>query len=186
MRQQCELLGVNRSSLYYNPVEPDAETLALMRQIDVLHLKHPFFGSRVMTRTLKNKGHDINRKRTQRLMRLMGLESTAPKPNTSKPAPEHVVYPYLLRNVKVSRVDQVWATDITYSVPSSGLQRPDLSMSGIHLELGERRKLDPNDRSALWRGESRSGGDLLYTSRVTSPQETGHEAKPLRQDVPLG
>ena len=82
--------------------------------------------------------------------------------------------------------NEVWTWDITYCVPSSGLQRPDLSMSGIHLELGERRKLDPNDRSALWRGESRSGGDLLYTSRVTSPQETGHEAKPLRQDVPLG
>ncbi len=114
MRRQCELLNVNRSGLYYNPVEPDAEALALMRQIDELHLKHPFFGSRMMTQTLKNKGHDINRKRTQRLMRLMDLVSTAPKPNTSKPAPEHAVYPYLLRNVKVSRVDQVWAADITY------------------------------------------------------------------------
>ncbi len=114
MRRQCELLRVNRSSLYYTPVEPDAEALALMRQIDELHLKHPFFGSRMMTQTLKNKGHDLNRKRTQRLMRLMGLESTAPKPNTSKPAPEHAVYPYLLRNVKVSRVNQVWAADITY------------------------------------------------------------------------
>ncbi len=114
MRWQCELLGVNRSSLYYNPVEPDADALALMRQIDELHLKHPFFGSRMMTQTLKNKGLDINRKRTQRLMRLMDLVSTAPKPNTSKPAPEHAVYPYLLRNVKVSRVNQVWAADITY------------------------------------------------------------------------
>lgn len=114
MRRQCELLGVNRSSLYYEPVEPDAETLALMRQIDELHLNHPFFGSRMMTQTLKGKGQDLNRKRTQRLMRLMGIESTAPKPNTSKPAPEHPVFPYLLRNLTVSRINQVWAADITY------------------------------------------------------------------------
>lgn len=114
MRQQCELLGVNRSSLYYTPVEPDAETLALMLQMDELHLKHPFFGSRMMTRTLKMSGGVINRKRVQRLMRLMGLESTAPKPNTSKPAPEHPVFPYLLRDLTVSRINQVWAADITY------------------------------------------------------------------------
>ena len=114
MRRQCELLGVNRSSLYYKPVEPDAEELALMRQIDELHLKHPFFGSRMLTQMLKRRGHVINRKRVQRLMRLMGLESTAPKPNTSKPAPEHPVFPYLLRNLKVCRVNQVWAADITY------------------------------------------------------------------------
>ena len=114
MRWQCELLGVNRSSLYYEPVEPDGEQLALMRRMDELHLKHPFFGSRMMTQTLKAEGSAVNRKRVQRLMRLMGLESTAPKPNTSKPAPEHAVYPYLLRNLTVSRINQVWAADITY------------------------------------------------------------------------
>jgi len=113
-RRQCELLGVNRSSLYYEPVEPDAEELELMRRMDELHLKHPFFGSRMMTQTLKAEGVLVNRKRVQRLMRLMSLVSTAPKPNTSKPAPEHAVYPYLLRNLKVSRVNQVWAADITY------------------------------------------------------------------------
>ena len=95
MRWQCELLGVNRSSLYYEPVEPDGEQLALMRRMDELHLKHPFFGSRMMTQILKAEGSAVNRKRVQRLMRLMGLESTAPKPNTSKPAPEHTVYPLL-------------------------------------------------------------------------------------------
>jgi len=114
MRRQCELLGVNRSSLYYEPVEPDAEELALMRRMDELHLTHPFFGSRMMTQTLKAEGRVINRKRVQRLMRVMGLESTAPKPNTSKPAPEHAVYPYLLRNLTIGRVNQVWAADITY------------------------------------------------------------------------
>ena len=114
MRGQCELLGVSRSTLYYEPVAPDAEELALMRRLDELHLEHPSFGSRMMTRTLKTKGIQVNRKRVQRLMRLMGLESIAPKPNTSKPAPEHPVYPYLLRNLRVSRVNQVWAADITY------------------------------------------------------------------------
>jgi putative transposase len=114
MRRQCQLLGVNRSSLYYEPVEPDAEELALMRRMDALHLQRPFFGSRMMTQTLKAAGMGVNRKRIQRLMRVMDLESTAPKPNTSKPAPEHVLYPYLLRNLKISRVNQVWASDITY------------------------------------------------------------------------
>ena len=114
MRRQCELLGVNRSILYYEPVEPDAEELSLMRRMDELHLKHPFFGSRMMVRTLKGEGIAVNRKRVQRLMRLMGLESAAPKPNTSKPAPEHAVYPYLPPNTTVSRIDQVWAADITY------------------------------------------------------------------------
>jgi len=114
MRRQCELLGVSRSSLYYEPVAPDAEELALMRRMDELHLKHPFFGTRMMTRTLKWEGLEVNRKRIQRLMRLMGLESTAPQPNTSKPAPEHAVYPYLLRNLDICRPNQVWAADICY------------------------------------------------------------------------
>jgi putative transposase len=114
MRRQCELLGVNRSSLYYEPVEPDAEQLALMRRMDELHLQHPAFGSRMLTQMLKGEGEEINRKRVQRLMQLMGLESVAPKPNTSKPAPEHPVYPYLLRKLAIVRVNQVWAADITY------------------------------------------------------------------------
>jgi len=120
MRRQCELLGVNRSSLYYEPVGPDSEELALMRRMDELHLKHPFFGSRMMTQTLKAEGLEVNRKRVQRLMRVMGLESIAPKPKTSKPAPEHAVYPYLLRKLKISRVNQVWAADITYIPMSRG------------------------------------------------------------------
>ena len=85
-----------------------------MRRMDELHLKHPFFGSRMMAQTLKQKGLEINRKHVQRLMRVMSLESAAPKPNTSKPAPEHAVYPYLLRNLTVSRINQVWAADVTY------------------------------------------------------------------------
>jgi putative transposase len=114
MRRQCGLLSVSRSSVYYEPAEPDEEELELMRQMDEMHLMHPFFGSRSISRTLRNKGQLVNRKRVQRLMRKMGLESVAPKPNTSKPGPEHPVYPYLLRGVKVTRPNQVWASDITY------------------------------------------------------------------------
>ena len=79
-RRQCELLAVPRSSVYYEPVEPDAEELAMMRRIDELHLQRPFFGSRMITQTLKGEGTVINRKRVQRLMSRMDLESTAPKP----------------------------------------------------------------------------------------------------------
>ena len=85
-----------------------------MRRMDELHLEHPAFGSRMLTQMLKREGKVINRKRVQRLMRLMGLESTAPKPSTSKPSPEHPVYPYLLRDLTICRVNQVWAADITY------------------------------------------------------------------------
>jgi putative transposase len=85
-----------------------------MRRIDELHLKRPCYGSRLLSFTLRSEGHEVNRKRVQRLMHLMGIESMAPKPKTSEPHPEHVVYPYLLRNLRISRPDQVWATDITY------------------------------------------------------------------------
>lgn len=114
MRRQCELLSVSRSGLYYEAVGPDAEELELMRRIDQMHMEHPFFGSRMISRMLRTEARVVNRKRVQRLMRLMGLESVAPKPNTSKPAPEHPVYPYLLRGLTITRANQVWASDITY------------------------------------------------------------------------
>jgi len=114
MRRQCELLGINRSSLYYEAVATSADELALMRRIDELHLEMPFYGSRKLVQALKAEGRSTNRKCVQRLMRLMGLEAMAPKPNTSRAAPEHPTYPYLLRGLKISRINQVWASDITY------------------------------------------------------------------------
>jgi putative transposase len=114
MRRQCELLSVSRSSVYYEPVGADEEERGLMRRIDELHLKYPFFGSRSIARTLRTQGTIVNRKRVQRLMRRMGLESVAPKPATSEPAPEHPRYPYLLRGLAINRPNQVWASDITY------------------------------------------------------------------------
>jgi len=114
IRRQCELLRVGRSGLYYEPVADSAEELGLMRRIDELHLKYPFYGSRTLARELRKQGRDVNRKRVQRLMRKMDLVAMAPKPNTSKPAPEHPVFPYLLRGLDIRRVNQVWAADITY------------------------------------------------------------------------
>jgi putative transposase len=114
IRRQCEMLGLSRSGVYYEPEPTDPEDLALMRRIDELHLKWPFYGSRKMAEALKAEGHLVNRKHVQRLMRQMSLEALAPKPSTSKPAPEHAAYPYLLRGLVISRVNQVWAADITY------------------------------------------------------------------------
>lgn len=114
IRRQCEILGLNRSGLYYESVGLDPEDLDLMRCIDKLHLELPFYGSRRIAREFRSQGLVVNRKRVQRLMRIMGLEAIAPKPNTSRPAPEHAVYPYLLRGLSIDRPNQVWAADITY------------------------------------------------------------------------
>jgi putative transposase len=114
VRRQCALLGLARSGVYREPAAPDAEELALMRWIDEQHLATPFYGSRRMTAGLRQAGHQVNRKRVQRLMRLMGLEALGPKPKTSRPSAQHRIYPYLLRGLTIDRPNQVWATDITY------------------------------------------------------------------------
>jgi putative transposase len=114
VRRQCALLSVARSTVYYEQLADDPEDLELMRLIDEIHLKRPFYGSRSITTALRASGRMVNRKRIQRLMRLMGIESIAPKPDTSRPSPEHVVFPYLLRNLRIDEVNMVWAMDITY------------------------------------------------------------------------
>ena len=115
VNRQCELLGLSRSSYYYETARETAENLALMAQIDREYTEHPFLGSRrMMTTWLRDQGRPINRKRVQRLMRLMGLEAVYPKPRLSVGGTGHKVYPYLLRNVTIERVNQVWSTDITY------------------------------------------------------------------------
>ena len=112
--RQCELLGISRASLYYQPVEPSAEELTLLRLLDEQYLKTPFYGSRRMVAYLAQQGYQVNRKRVQRLMRQLGLQAVYPKPKLSKRHPAHKVYPYLLRGVEIVNVNQVWSTDITY------------------------------------------------------------------------
>ena len=114
VRKQCAFLSLHRSNVYYEAQPTSKTDLALMRRIDEIHLERPFYGSRRMTVQLCNDGHLVNRKLVQRLMRTMGIEGMAPGPNTSRPHPEHPVYPYLLRNIDISRANHVWATDITY------------------------------------------------------------------------
>lgn len=114
MSRQCELLELARSSYYYQPGSESTENLHYMRLIDEQYLHTPCYGSRRMTAWLQQQGHVINRKRVQRLMQVMGLEGLAPGPRTSRPHPQHKVYPYLLRGVQISHPNQVWCTDITY------------------------------------------------------------------------
>jgi len=114
VRRQCELLRVGRSSVYYEPQATSSEQLEIMRRMDAIHLKWPFYGSRKITQTGVGEGREVNRKRVQRLMRWMDISAIAPKPDTSRAAAGHPIYPYLLKNLKIDRVDQVWASDITY------------------------------------------------------------------------
>jgi putative transposase len=120
VRCQCELLGLNRSSLYYQPAGETAEDLRLMRLIDEQYTARPFLGSRRMTRWLIDQGEEVNRKRVRRLMRAMGLEAIYPRPRTSTAGKGHKVYPYLLRDMAIERADQVWSTDITYVPMATG------------------------------------------------------------------
>ena len=114
LSRQCGILSLSRSSLYYAPKGESPETLALMRRIDALFLKYPFYGSRQMARQLRREGIAVGRHRVRRLMRLMGLEAIYRAPKTSAPHPEHRVYPYLLKGLAIERPDQVWCADITY------------------------------------------------------------------------
>ena len=116
VRRQCVLLPLARSGLYRpKPPANNDDDRALMRRIDELFMAWPFLGSRRITAMLREQGTVINRKRVQRLMRAMGIVALGPKPRTSKPAPGHKIYPYLLRNLSIERPNQVWAADI--SVP---------------------------------------------------------------------
>jgi putative transposase len=114
VRRQCELIGLSRSAWYYEPVPESAANLALMRCIDEQYLRTPFYGSRRMAAWLRRQGQPVNRKRVQRLMRRMGLEAIYPKPRTTQAGLGHKIYPYLLRNLTVTRPNQVWSADITY------------------------------------------------------------------------
>lgn len=111
---QCRLLAIHRSGLYYQPVEERAENLHLMRLLDEQYFKTPFYGVRRLTVWLQSLGYKVNRKRTARLMKLMGWQTIYRKPNLSKPGIGHKIYPYLLKGMKIENPNQVWAMDITY------------------------------------------------------------------------
>jgi putative transposase len=114
IRAQCEMLCLSRSGVYRQRAANDDDDLALMRRIDELFLQHPFLGSRRLALLLSTPQAPVNRKRVQRLMRRMGIAALGPKKTTSKPAPGHKIFPYLLRGLTIDRANQVWAADITY------------------------------------------------------------------------
>jgi putative transposase len=114
VRRKCALLNLARSGVYRPKPVTTADDLALMRRIDELHLELPFYGSRRMMFELNKEGRGVNRKRVQRLMRVMGIEALVPRPGTSKAAPGHKIYPYLLRGLTITEPNHVWAADITY------------------------------------------------------------------------
>ena len=117
LSRQSALLGVSRSSLYYRPKGESAENLALMRRMDELHMDHPFYGSRQMMRHLRRERVTAGR---HRIRRLMGMEAVYRRPRTSVANPEHRIFPYLLRDLEISRADHVWCADITYVPVSQG------------------------------------------------------------------
>jgi hypothetical protein len=169
IRRQCALIGVARSGVYRARKPANDNDLSLMRRIDELFTSWPFLGARRMTAMLRAEVFPINRKRVQRLMPQMGIAALGPKPKTTKPAPGHKIYPYLLRNVTIERANHVWAADITY-VP-----RPRLSLSRGDHRLGEPggsvvAALEHDGRLVLSRGarrsfrEVREAGDFQHRS----------------------
>jgi putative transposase len=112
--RQATLLGVSRSSVYYRPRPESGEELDLLKRLDELFTENPMYGSRRLQQMLKREGVEVGRRRIRNLMRKLGLWAVGPKPNTSRPHPEHKIYPYLLRGLVINRPNQVWATDITY------------------------------------------------------------------------
>ena len=120
VHRQCQLLGLPRSSFYYQPVAPDRLTLELMNAIDRIYTEHPIYGVRRIGATLRRAGYPVNPKRVHRLMKAMGLQAIYPRTRRTTPDPQHRVYPYLLRGVTVDRPDHVWCSDITYLPVGSG------------------------------------------------------------------
>ena len=128
---QCRLVSISRSSFYYAPVPEAAETLALMTVIDASFLDHPWYGSRQMARHLLRLGHAVGRRRVRRLMAKMGLSPIYQRPRTSDPHPEHRIYPYLLRDLEITRPNQVWCADITYRRCVAAFSTSSLSWTGL-------------------------------------------------------
>lgn len=115
LSRQAKVLNLSRSTVYYKPRPVSVEDLSLMRQLDELHLDFPFAGARILRALLKREGVSVGRRHVATLMKRMGIEAIYRRPNTSKPAPGHKIYPYLLRGMKIDRPDHVWAMDISES-----------------------------------------------------------------------
>jgi putative transposase len=187
VRRQCALLNLARSGVYRPKRVAGVDDLALMRRIDELHLELPFYGSRRMTFELNNKGRGVNRKRVQRLMRVMGIEALVPRPGTSKAAPGHKIYPYLLRGVAIAESNHVWAADITYIPMARGflylvaIPRMLLHSLGLGQPRGSGLAAVEHDRRRLLRrgsgggfASAREAEDFQHGSRCAIHQRRVH------------
>ena len=164
--EQCALLGVPRSTLYYKPEPVSDEDLKLMRRIDEIYTKWPFYGARRIVEELREEGYVVNRERVRRLMRLMGIEAIYPKPNTSRKHPSHKIYPYLLKNLVIDRPNQVWCADYNLYPDGQGMgvsrgrhglvQPPCLGVA----------PLDHNGDGFLCRGLARGPGHIRQTGNL--------------------
>ena len=182
LSRQCRLLSVGRSSLYYEPKGESAETLALMRRIDELFLKYPFYGARRMALHLRREGVRIGRRRAGRLMRLMGLEAIYRAPRTSAPHPERRIYPYLLRGLAIERPNHVWCADITF-YEATVVKRESGYVSGTTPVLP--RSSGPELRIArlgtfLSSGARRVARTLLLSGRFPAPRRIRAPSRMLR------
>ena len=130
LARQCELVGLARSSYYYQPLPESEENLLLMRLLDEQYTRTPFYGIKKMTAWLRTQDYEVNHKRVARLLRQMGLMAIYPAPRLSQPGEQNVRYPYLLRGMSIDRVNQVWSTDITLHPPAKRV-----SVSGSHHRL---------------------------------------------------
>ena len=131
LSRQCRLLSVSRASVYRRPAAVSEEDCTIMALIDRQYLARPYYGSRRMAAWLATQGHVVNRKRVRRLMRLAGLVAIYQRPNTSKPAPAHKIYPYLLGGIAIERVNQVWCSDVTYIPMARGFLYLVVIMDGM-------------------------------------------------------
>jgi putative transposase len=166
LSRQCGLLSISRSSFYYAPKGESAENLELMRRIDELFLKYPFYGSRQMVRQLWREGVRVGRHRVRRLMRLMGLEAIYQAPRTSDPHPAHRIYPYLLRRMVIDRPNQVWCADITYIPVQRGFLYLVAIMDWATRHVLAWRLSNTMDTRFLRRSSERSLGQLRQTGNL--------------------
>ncbi len=170
--RQAKALNISRGSVYYLPRSASAAGLAIMRRIDELHLDSPFAGSRMLRDLLNAEGVEIGRLHVATLMKRMGIEAIYRKPNTSKRAPGHKIYPYLLRKTKVARSDHVWAMDITYIPMARGFVYLAAVVDWFQQARAFSSRVDHDGGRLLRRsagggsGEIRAAGDLQHRSRL--------------------
>jgi putative transposase len=172
IRRQCALTGVARSGVY-RPAKPANDNdLAHMRRLDELFTAWPFLGSRRMTEMLRAEGEEINRKRVQRLMRKMGIAALGPKPNTTKPAPGHKIFPYLLRNLKIDQPNHVWAEPAEapagYCLPDSRRRAPISRISPLDADSSISSRSSIGRAARFWPGAS----PIRWTRRSALPRST--------------